>query len=42
MYGYIYRTTNKINQKIYIGKRKGAFEQLAAVPERKRGTGALL
>ena len=26
MYGYIYRTTNKINQKIYIGKRKGAFE----------------
>jgi hypothetical protein len=25
MYGYIYKTTNLINNKIYIGKRKGEF-----------------
>ena len=25
MYGYIYKTTNKINGTIYIGKRKGEF-----------------
>lgn len=26
MYGYIYRTTNKINGKIYIGQHKGDFD----------------
>lgn len=25
MYGYIYKTTNRINGKIYVGKRKGEF-----------------
>lgn len=27
MYGYIYKTTNLINGKIYIGKRRGVFTQ---------------
>lgn len=27
MYGYIYKTTNIINNKIYIGKRKGNFDK---------------
>lgn len=26
MFGYIYKTTNTINNKTYIGKRKGAFD----------------
>lgn len=28
MYGYIYKTTNLLNKKIYIGKRKGKFNPL--------------
>lgn len=27
MYGYIYKTTNKINGKIYIGKKRGEFTE---------------
>lgn len=27
MYGYIYKTTNTLNSKIYIGKRKGNFDK---------------
>ena len=26
MYGYIYKTTNLLNGRIYIGKRKGDFD----------------
>jgi len=26
MYGYIYRTTNLVNNKVYIGQRKGTFD----------------
>ena len=25
MYGYIYKTTNLLNNKVYIGQRKGGF-----------------
>ena len=27
MFGYIYKTTNLINGKIYVGKHKGAFTE---------------
>ncbi len=36
MYGYIYRTTNLINGKIYIGKKKGEFT------EKYKGSGKYL
>ena len=32
MYGYIYKTTNLINKKIYIGQRKGKFNPDIMVP----------
>lgn len=36
MYGYIYKTTNLLNDKIYIGKKKGKFT------EKYKGSGKYL